>query len=158
MLRNPVDRAYSHFQMAKSDGYETTGSFEEAIDLEPTRVKSELSRLEDDPDCISIPCMQYSYVERGKYANQLKRYLKYFEADQIFMLQSERLFQTPEIIIQQLGEFLGLEDLVDVDFNPVNAQRYEKMNEETRESLLGYFKPYNDALIQMTGQKFDWDQ
>jgi Sulfotransferase domain len=41
MLRDPVERAYSHYQQEYARGFEDAGSFEAALDLEPSRLEGE---------------------------------------------------------------------------------------------------------------------
>jgi len=71
LLRDPVERAYSHYWHEVKTGWETL-SFEEAIDIEDIRIsKSELFKN------------HYSYLDRGKYAVQIERFLKFFPKSQI---------------------------------------------------------------------------
>ena len=74
MLRDPVDRAYSHYQHEKSRGYEPL-SFEEALENEPHRLQGEEERLREDESYVSRSYMRYSYIARGLYAEQLARAL-----------------------------------------------------------------------------------
>lgn len=74
ILRQPVDRAYSNYLMSKRRGYELL-PFNEAVEQETERIKKgELERT------------YLSYILRGKYVEQIKRYLNLFEKDQILFL------------------------------------------------------------------------
>jgi hypothetical protein len=72
ILRNPVDRAYSHYQMALRKGFEDL-SFEDAIEQEPSRVPGEAERLEWDENYRSSTHIWHSYLARGIYVDQLCR-------------------------------------------------------------------------------------
>lgn len=78
-LRHPVDRAYSHYLMSKLKGYETF-SFEEAIAAEESRMKSE--KRED--------VINFSYISRGHYLAQLKKYFEYFPKENFLILIFEK--------------------------------------------------------------------
>lgn len=78
VLRNPVDRAYSHYRHNVRIGQETL-SFEKAIEKEEERIKN--------PRLKKI----YSYKDRGKYIIQIKRYAEYFPKSQMLFLLAEDL-------------------------------------------------------------------
>ena len=84
MLRNPVDRAYSHYFHEKRLGKEKL-SFEDA-----TRNESE--RLLDNNNDGDFSHQHYSYLSRGKYIEQVKRYFEVFIKDNILIIGSEDFF------------------------------------------------------------------
>src|SRR5262249_56243321 len=67
-LRDPVDRAYSHYQMEHRWGREPL-PFEEALEREEAELGRELERVLADPD--SESGLECSYIARGRYAEQL---------------------------------------------------------------------------------------
>ena len=76
LLRNPIDRAYSHYQMEVDHGDEKL-TFEEAIEKEEERITTDLERMEKDENFYSVNFYRKSYLTRGKYFNQLKRWVVY---------------------------------------------------------------------------------
>jgi len=66
ILRNPVDRAYSHYLMTYKRGWDEL-SFKEAIKEEPQRIQKDFFSKNHQ-----------SYITRGYYSKQIKRYLEYF--------------------------------------------------------------------------------
>jgi len=80
MLRNPVDRAYSHYWMSYRRGYETE-TFERAIELEQKRIKID-----------EFHKIHFSYIDRGFYAKQIKRYLKLFPKENMLFIIFEEDF------------------------------------------------------------------
>ncbi|MCD6143414.1 sulfotransferase domain-containing protein [Thermococcus sp.] len=98
ILRNPVDRAYSHYWHEVKIGYEKL-SFEEAIEIEKERLSN--------GDIISI--RHYSYLDRGKYIEQIRRFKKYFSKDQMLILFTEELRENPEKVMKTLFEFLEVD-------------------------------------------------
>jgi hypothetical protein len=94
LLRDPVQRAYSHYQHEVAGGFETL-SFEEAIEAEPARLAGETERLLAEPLYNSFAHQHHSYVARGHYAEQLDRWRPLFGDGQLLMLSSERFFADP---------------------------------------------------------------
>ncbi|MBO8175040.1 MAG: sulfotransferase domain-containing protein [Thermococcus sp.] len=98
ILRNPVDRAYSHYWHEIKLCYETL-SFEEAIEMEEERLSSGdfYNRL------------HYSYKDRGKYIEQLKRFRRYFSKDQMLVLLNDELKSNPVGTMRTVFEFLEID-------------------------------------------------
>ncbi|HXS47682.1 MAG TPA: sulfotransferase domain-containing protein, partial [Solirubrobacterales bacterium] len=74
ILRDPVDRAFSHHNHELALGFEDL-PFEEAIEREPERLEGEQERILEDPGYRSFAHQHHSYVSRGRYAEQLERWL-----------------------------------------------------------------------------------
>ena len=77
LLRNPADRAYSHYMMQKFRKYDNIPTFEEAIEKEEERIGEEYDKLVSDPGYKSLKLQQHSYLARGKYFTQIKNWLQY---------------------------------------------------------------------------------
>jgi sulfotransferase family protein len=96
ILRNPVDRAYSHYWHEVKHGMETL-SFEEALSREPERIRQGFEGRR-----------HYSYFSRGQYATQFARYLEYFPRERFLALRFEDLAQNVDTILRHCAEFLGV--------------------------------------------------
>jgi hypothetical protein len=152
LLRNPVDRAYSHYQMSFRKGIEPL-SFEEAIAAEP-------DRLRDSSDWSDLQWRKSSYVSylsRGVYADQLQRWLSFFQREQLLVLKSETLFGQPDESLRRTFAFLGLQPQLQRRYEVSNSGVYEPMRPGTRERLTEYFAPHNRRLYELLGEDFDWD-
>jgi hypothetical protein len=98
MLRDPVERAWSHWRMEYARGAETR-SFawcvregrQRLFDAEPFGHHRE-----------------FSYVERGFYGEQVERLLNIFPREQLLMLQADDLRADPDRVLGDLRAFLGL--------------------------------------------------
>lgn len=97
ILRNPVDRAYSHYWHSIKMGSEDL-SFEQALEREQERIAPG-----------GKPRIAFSYVDRGWYADQLERYSKHFSRDNMLILLSENMKKDPSGVIDQCCKFLGVE-------------------------------------------------
>ncbi len=156
LLRNPVDRAFSHYQHELRDGRETL-SFGEAIEKEPERLAREEERLRADPGYYSFNHRRYSYLLRGQYIEQLRRWVEHFPRSRLLVLQSERLFRDPAAAVGAVHEFLGLRPHRGETYKPFFQGRYDReMPLELRRRLVAYFEPYNRELYQWLGEEFDW--
>ncbi|HEC92398.1 MAG TPA: hypothetical protein ENI51_05310 [Candidatus Atribacteria bacterium] len=174
VLRNPVDRAYSHYWHNVRMGQEFL-SFEEALQREEESIKN--------PEYKNI----YSYKDKGKYILQIKRFARYFSKSQMLFVLAEDLKENREETLKKILEFLKVE--TDFSFKDLTEKhvggaprsmflarlagnKYIKnhrllrdlikkintkkgavppMKGETRRKLQEYFEPYNKELEKFTG-------
>src|SRR5215208_2982640 len=135
LLRNPIDRAYSHYQMQVKRGTEPS-PFEEAIE------------------------QQYSYVSRGIYVDQLLRWFEFFSKEQMLILKSEDFFERPVETLKVVLTFLDLPDwqpeAPDLQQRRHTGAYRQKMDPSTRQRLEAYFEPYNQRLYECLDVDFGW--
>lgn len=156
LLRNPVDRAYSHYQMMVRKGFEQL-SFPEALLAESARVQDEYERMVQDPSYRSANCIHFSYLKRGLYAEQLERWLQYFPPEQFLIMNSESLFQDAAECCQRAWEFLGMPAWGLTEFTQLNKGDYTSdIPAETLKWLYEYFEEPNRQLFNLIGEKYDW--
>jgi hypothetical protein len=156
VLRNPVERALSHYQHEVRDGRESL-PFAEAIDLESARLAGEEERLRLEPGYYSYNHHRYSYTRRGLYLEQLRRWARHFPRSRLLVLQSERLFREPAAVCAALYDFLGLRPYRLERYSAFYRGNYERaMPVDLRPKLSAYFEPYNRELYQWLGEEFDW--
>ncbi|MBW7475542.1 sulfotransferase domain-containing protein [Paenibacillus oenotherae] len=156
LLRNPVDRAYSHYQMMVRRGLEQL-SFPEALLAESARVQDEYERMAQDPGYSSTNCEHFSYLKRGLYAEQLKRWFHYFPPEQFLIMSSERLLQDPAECCQRAWDFLGMRAWGLTEFTQLNEGNYTSgIPAETLKWLYEYFAEPNRQLFDLIGEEYDW--
>jgi hypothetical protein len=156
LLRNPVDRAYSHYQHEVRGGRESL-CFAEALEKESERLAGEEERLRSEPGYYSWNHHRYAYTGRGLYLEQLRRWMQHFPRSQLLVLQSERLFRDPVAVTAAVHDFLGLPPHQLHLNEPFRKQGYNSaMPPELRTRLITYFEPYNRELFQWLGEEFDW--
>jgi len=156
LLRNPVDRALSHYQHEVRAGRESL-SFVEAIDKESERLAGEEERLREDPYYYSFNHHRYSYTRRGLYIEQLHRWVQYFPRTQLLVLQSEWLFRDPVAATAAVHDFLGLRSHRLERYKPFLPGNYDPaMPADLRKRLAAYFEPCNRELYRWMGKEFDW--
>jgi hypothetical protein len=170
LLRNPVDRAYSDYQMVLRKGRETR-SFEKAVGAEEATIEAkvgkwrarriggedETSKHEEDGGGPDDSPRQY--LSRGLYVYQLVRWSKFFDKEQMLVLKSEDFFENPTDTLKRTLSFLGLPEwepqASELDSNRTR-RRYEPMDPATRRRLEEYFEPHNRRLYEYLGVDFGW--
>lgn len=155
LLRNPVDRAYSHYQMAVRLKAETL-SFEEALEREDERLEGEIERIRNG-HYYSYNHQFYSYRSRGLYAEQLEEWRRHFPNEQLLILRSEDFYGDPSTALAHVTDFLGLSRLDAFDATPLNDGVYSPMGEATRKRLADYFEPHNRRLEDFLGMSMGWE-
>lgn len=157
ILRNPVMRAYSHYQMQVRRGREKL-PFEEAIEREDERVAPDLERLTEDEDYCGFNHQHFTYLSRGHYAEQLERWLTVFPRDRFLVLKSEDFFAEPDETLQRVFRFLGRPQCKFPELTP--NQKYPKypgLTDATRRKLEDYFASHNERLHELFGLVWDGD-
>lgn len=154
ILRDPVDRAYSHFQMERRWGREPR-SLEGALENEERVIERELERIAADPldRGDGFPA---SYVARGRYAEQLERWLAFFPPEQLLVLTSDELLADPEGTMARVARFLGIPVHRAKSYPREGVREYEPMSAEQRERLARIFEPHNRRLEELLGRKLPW--
>jgi hypothetical protein len=142
LLRNPIERAYSHYQFKVSQGYEHL-PFEEALTLDPAwKLKDQF-----ESDAINwAEYRHYSYLARGIYINQLQRWLAHVAPDRLLILKSEEFFREPARVFSHILDFLGLAHWQPPHFQPYNVGSYAELSDTVRNRLHQFFHPYNERL------------
>ena len=132
ILRNPIERAFSHYIMMKNEGVERL-TFSEAIRLEGLRVSS--------------------YIDRGYYSKQIKRLLLFFPEKQMLFLKTEDLINNHQSTLQIVFQFLDITEDYYVKPEIVFDQKYGEMGIDDRRSLSEKFSGEIDELEELLG----WD-
>jgi len=155
ILRNPIDRTYSHYQHIKKSGNENL-SFEAALLKEKERIDKETKKLIADENYLSPIRQRYSYVSRSLYANQLEVWFKYFDKNQLLIIKSEDLFENPEETYNLVLKFLNLTPYKLKQYKKIYAGQYSKIDQKIRRKLQSFFVPYNKKLYKMIDKNFNW--
>ena len=160
MLRNPVDRALSSYYNQVRLGIEKLPSFEEALNAEESRIAGQEERLRRDPAYSGFEHKYFSYFRRGCYVDQLENWLRCFDRDRIMVIQSEIFFSQPDQIFPGVLKHIGVQPWTPSGFRVFNAGgEYTGISPRVREELLERYRPYNERLFSLLGQRFEgWDR
>lgn len=139
MLRNPVDRMYSNFWMnvRQRAGAHRYGSFEEFVDKGGW------------------------YRPNNLYAENLRRWLRFFPLKQFFLIKSEDFYYKPQGTLEALFRFLGVARIEFTDHfcETPHAERpsqYPPMDGDTRHRLENLLSYQQYHLFELTGKDFNW--
>jgi Sulfotransferase domain len=157
-LRNPTDRAISHYyhqvkrqkdELRSIDEAFSKNAIEQCIEA-ATEFGNNLKKLRQQKSWET-----FRYLFFGQYSSQLEQWFQFFPRDQILILNQGDLEINPEQFIQMLFHFLDLpphEILVE----KVYANTYPDIQPELRSRLNEYFKPFNQQLEKLLNREFNW--
>lgn len=156
LLRNPVARAVSDYQMLYEHGLVNIG-FE-------TAVRRTLSWLEDPNmsdlvDAASRNEHFYTrFVLRGLYARSLRPWMEKFERGNILILKSEQMFSDPHTALREVFEHLRVRPwAIQPDGIKRKGAYSAKINPEILDRLAAFYEPYNLELYNLVGKDFGWE-
>lgn len=133
MLRNPVERAYSEFLHFVRDGDEPITDFAAALDAEPERITKNwaLGR----------------YVDRGRYDEQIERYLDRFPREHLRIVLFDDFVGHPEAVRRDLFQFLGVDPSFQPEARRVNASGVPRSR--WLHAALTAARPVRDAVVPL---------
>ncbi|MFP3938683.1 MAG: sulfotransferase family protein [Thermoanaerobaculia bacterium] len=173
VLREPVSRALSHHRHLARLGIETL-PFAEAVEREPERTDRERERLLADPGYVSRSHHLFSYLERGRYAEQLRRWFACFPRERFLVLEHDAFFRDPEAGFREVLRFLDLEPWSPPEFrnwsrggaragsgsNPgpggTGSRPGAELPDELRTRLETHFAPQDRDLEELLGRNLGW--
>jgi Sulfotransferase domain len=143
LLRNPVDRAFAHWNMQRFRGREPLDFFD--------AVREEQTRIAGAPPS---EARRFAYIDRGFYALQLGRFFKFFPREQVKVIKFEDFTGRQRETLTSIFSFLGRKPLRSIRSRDRNVVPYERaMNWEERVFLYNIFAGDIAQLEQMLG----WD-
>jgi hypothetical protein len=156
LLRNPIDRAVSHYHHEVRGGRESM-SLEEALDCEAERLAGEEERLLKEPGYYSYNHHRYSYTRRGLYLEQLRRWEQHFPRSQMLIIQSERFFADPGGTTAAVYRAMGVPPHTQDAYKTFLPGGYdEALPPRLRQRLADYFEPHNRELYRWLGEEYPW--
>jgi hypothetical protein len=104
VLRDPVERAYSHYRMASRRGQETR-SFDDAV----ADMLASPQAIAQARDSVALG---ETYVAWGEYGRVLADYLDRFEREQLLVVYTSDLERDPAGVLRSIFEFLDVAMMV----------------------------------------------
>lgn len=143
LLRNPADRAFSHWNMQRERNLESL-DFMDAVREEKRRAQKALP----------LQLRKFSYVDRGFYAGQIERVFHYFPREQVEVIKFENFRREPRGTLEEVCAFLGIEPLQNLNNEESNSTPYARtMTRSEREVLVDLYKADIERLEKLLG----WD-
>lgn len=132
ILRDPVERAYSHFLDNLGKGWEPCEDFVEVLNEQRNGKRANWWR-------------KWDYIGHGHYYRQLERFYQVFPSDQIRVYLFEDLTSDTPALLRDILTFLGVDPSIDLEttriHNPSGVPRSHLMND-----LLGTQNPVRTTL------------
>lgn len=126
ILRNPIERAYSHWNMQVREGDETA-PFAEAIRREAEEPEGAIPDTEQR--------RRFSYINRGFYSEQIERALERFPEEHVLAVRQDEMQADPQSTMSRTFRFLGVGN-TRIRAKRVNCGSYETpMRPEDRKLL-----------------------
>ena len=154
LLRDPVERAFSHWKERRRHT-ERLG-FAEAVVAEPLRIAGEERRLVEHPDAVSFAHRHQTYVTQSRYAAPLTRWFDAFGRERVEVVVAEEFFADPQRTMDRLHERLGLPSHRLTDPRPHNAAPSPDMDPVVRADLERRLAPDVARLEDLLGRPMPW--
>jgi hypothetical protein len=155
LLRDPVERAYSHWKERRGEGVEPL-SFEDALAAEEERTAGERARLIADESHVSTAYDWYSYRARGRYLEHLRPWTATFDPGRLLVLPSETLYREPASTYARVLSFLDLPPHELAAYDVFNDRPSAGMADAVRAELTTHYRPFNAALRARLNLTPDW--
>lgn len=155
VLRDPVDRAYSHWKERRRNKLEEL-EFVDALEAEDERIGDVEERLRTDPRFRSYAHEYLSYARQSEYVTGLERWYAVYPREQILILSSEGYYRRPQETLDRALDFLGIRRRPVASGEVRNAAQGASLDPQVRARLAARFAPFNERLEKLTGETFDW--
>lgn len=153
LLRNPILRAFSQYQMQLKFAGEQR-SFAEVISSEIEAIKKFSSPGEDDSTYWQT---EKGYLLFGLYFYFIEKWMAVFPREQFLILRSEDFYANPAATLTQIFEFLGVPDYPLAEYPNYNPGYYNPISDDLWQTLAEFFRPHNQKLEEYLGMNFNWE-
>ncbi|MBW8191104.1 sulfotransferase domain-containing protein [Neiella marina] len=144
VLRNPIERAYSHWNMERHRGREKL-PFVQAMAEEAERLKQSRGSSR-----------KFSYVNRGFYSQQIERIWQHFPKQQTLFVRHDELLADPTGTVNQIYRFLGVTELPHTEKKDVHSRPYvSSMSASEHAQLINIFRAEITALEGLLDWQLD---
>lgn len=157
VLRDPVERAFSHYRHNVRKGREKR-DFPEAVEEEMETLPQETEKLGRGEVRESPAHRHRSYVHRGFYAEQLGAWEDAWGGDRLMVLDGDRIFAGEGEGLERVLGRLGVPPSSAPAFPSLNTQPYtSEIPQGLRERLTTLFGEKNRGLERWLGRSPSWE-
>lgn len=154
LLRNPIDRAYSHYNMHKNGVVNVRKERVAFSDI----IRNELVYRRNSPlrNQNYHFSQKYAYLDRGRYSQQIRNLYTFFSEDQVLIIESDQLNNQPKEALDKIAQFLGLNpfDSVGELKKAKGAYKIPPMSDSDRDFLKDYYFHDITELEKLTNMSF----
>jgi hypothetical protein len=144
ILRSPVDRAFSQWNMFKTEGKVSEDFYTCLVN------ENELSRT-----ALPLQHRFYSCIARGYYSEQIRRIYRFFKKEQVLFIKYEDFNSNQHEVLNKIFDFLGLsKELFNYhEARIFNLEYIKEMSREEKEFLQAIYKNEINEVERM----LDWN-
>ena len=164
MLRNPVDSAYSCWNMRYIEKRLITEGLtlnrQSKVQIKDLSFSSLVDHyLAQREDQMYISRRPLDLIHRGLYIDQIEHLLKYFKREQLLLIISERFQKDQNKGYNEICSFLEIPPFREGPFIHFNKGEYKKsMPAHTKKKLQELYAPFNERLFDLLGfQIKEWN-
>lgn len=155
-LRNPVDRAFSQWKMARYIKKDENRSFPEIVESEINMLKNpEFKNNFYNCHEANVSCWREGYLIKGLYKEQLKNLFTYFSRNQVHIAVSETVRKNKIIQYNKIFNFLGVSDFKAPFEDKFISPSQATMDAFVHEKLIDFYRSYNLELFDFLGFNID---
>ncbi|MGB0653435.1 MAG: sulfotransferase domain-containing protein, partial [Thermoplasmatota archaeon] len=154
LLRDPVQRAYSHYQMGVRKGFERR-SFDEILEIGMASLEEHPGGFDPGPHATRAQRGPHTYLSRGLYADQLAPWMEAF-GDRLMVLFTQDVKQRPQETYDQVLAFLGLPAHELEQELKLTVQSYEPIPKKAEKRLRSFYKGPDERLAALLGRPVPW--
>jgi len=156
LLRNPVERAFSHYRHQVRSGIESR-PFAEVVDKQLQQTPATLLAARQRAVSRDLSHRRFSYLARGLYLEQIKSWHAQFPREQMILLQSEIFLSDTVEQFDRVLAFLELEPWRPAEGFPQYHVGIEgKIDTQLASRLRDFYHQPNEMLFEYLDQEFDW--
>lgn len=149
VLRDPVERAASHYREQRRRGLEPLETLADALRAEPERL------ADPDPVARAFAHEHCTYASQGEYVHDLRRWFERYPAEQICVVFSSDLFASPAETYGVITDFLGIERH-DLAPERMNATAPSAIEPDVERDLRDRYAEADAALGELLGVEVPW--
>lgn len=147
LLRDPVERTWSHYKFRSYRGFESR-TFAEIVE-EETKLPI------DGPPPAFSSLEEMSIIQASLYARQLRPWIEAFGRDHVIVVDADMLFESPDSVLKQLQVDLGLRP-ENLDLPTRNSSPKEPRDPGLMRELESYYEAPNKDLESLLGRSMSW--
>ena len=176
VMRNPVERIFSHyvsFCTGKNSQPPPSNVFHESVVANVNFFRKCVSKNHSVYECandkqftkppITVGCGAVGYhLIIGMYYLHLKKWMQFYPRESFLFLRTDDMSSQPAIFMNNITDFLNINQFPENTSNMLthrkNVQKlHMEMLPETRAILSEFYRPFNEMLVELTGdRRFHW--
>jgi hypothetical protein len=155
LVRDPAERARSAHRHELARGFESL-PFHEALRAEEGRLAGEHERLVTQPGSTSFEHRHHGYLARGRYGEQVERFVAALGPDRVHVVDADRFFADPVPHFAALQERLGLTPWTPPVVERWNARPADPLPPDEHAALLDHFADSDTVLAAYLDEAPSW--